>query len=139
MIKITDPAKQKRVMGGKVILDRASIVVFGMDIRENRPGSPSLRCDIAYGVESECGAFEAFSFESIASTVAHYKDHPVWHGCVHGEHDPGEIAKGSDLMHELQMWFEGVLVAEGMFGEGAEVVLYRCAHLTVPANEGDVK
>jgi len=72
MIRIQDDRFQKKAMGGGLSLDRASVVVIGIDLRENRGGSPGIRCDIAYGIEDAQGKFQPFHYDDLQTTVPVY-------------------------------------------------------------------
>ena len=125
MIVISDVGFQKTVLAGTVTLDRAKVVVIGIDLRENRGGSPGIRADIAYGIESG-GKFQAFDYNSIEATIPFY----VEPGTTPGRFDDfqtkavtakGKPFRGTNLMESLTEWLESELVAAGNFGAGASV------------------
>ncbi len=127
MIRIQDDRFKKQAMGGGLTLDRAAVVVIGIDLRENRGGSPGIRCDIAYGNEDTQGKFQAFNYDDLQTTVPAYVEPRDFENCrssaaaemarLRGDRGPGP----ANLLEALVLWFESELVAQGKFGEGANV------------------
>lgn len=137
MIRITETAFQKRALGGTLVLNRAAVVVLGIDLREGRSGSPGMRCDVAYGVEAADGSFQAFNYDSAEHCIPRYIEPPQWPAAIARDMPslpslgvPPPIGtngaqKGSDLAEMLALWMEAALVAQGVFGPGAELARRR--------------
>lgn len=124
MIRIQSEQFKKNAMGGALTLDRATVVVIGIDLRENRGGSPGIRCDLAYGVEDGQGKFQAFNYDDSATTVPVYVEPHQFENYRRNAARalPAAAGRGGDLLEALALWFEQELVATGRFGEGATVV-----------------
>lgn len=126
MIRIQAEQFKKKAMAG-LTLDRAAVVVIGIDLRGLEPekprgGSPGIRCDLAYGVEDGQGKFQAFNYDDSAATVPIYvepRDFASYRGSAMAVM---ARMRGASLLEALVLWFEAELVAQGRFGPGATVV-----------------
>jgi len=134
VIRITEAAFQKQALGGTLVLNRAAVVVLGMDLREGRNGSPGIRCDVAYGVAAADGSFQAFNYDSAEHCIPRYIEAPQWAAAIARDMPnlagpPIAAQKGSDLAEMLALWMESALLDQGVFGPGAELARYRPGHL----------
>ena len=122
MIEILDDSFKVKAMGDTLTLDRAVVAVFGIDLREGRRGSPSLRADIIYGVEKPDGAFQAFDYEASISMIPKYVEALEWADNINKAHQhPKAQANGADVIFNMILWAEQMFVTQGMFGQGATV------------------
>ncbi len=120
MIRIQDSLFQKQALRGTVTLDRAGLVVIGIDLREGRGGSPGIRCDVAYGTEDAQGQFQAFDYDG-PTTVPFYVESHEFVAYRTAAAQVMTRLPGKNLLEALALWFEAELVAGGKFGEGATV------------------
>ena len=105
---------------GSITLDRAAMVVIGIDLREGRGGSPGIRCDVAYGTEDAQGKFQAFDYDG-PTTVPFYVEPHEFAAYRAATVQAMTPMPGATLLEALALWFEAELVARGKFGEGATV------------------
>ena len=120
MIVIVDDSFKITV--GTTVLDRAVVCVLGIDAREDRRGSPSLRADIAYGVEVPGVGFQRHDYDSRVSTLAKYIEAREWPGRIRQPHlHPKGQATGADIMFNMILWAEQIFVEQGLFGPRATI------------------
>ena len=142
MIKIVSSSHQKSVANGALIADRATVTAFGVDLREGKPGSPSLNCDIAYGIEGPNGEFDAIAHDSnvLVDPFQVGPDKFALFSTASHAHQAGPpvIQKGSEWMDALAMWIEKVLVSQNEFGAGATVVPQKRRVFDPPTQPGQL-
>lgn len=124
MIRIVEKEFQLTKMGGRLVLDHVFIGVVGIDLRNNRGGSPSIHCDVIYGQVDAEGEFHHHDYDSLETTKPVYIE-------------PGEFAlrtahrrkmamgNGLDVCEAMILWLEECLVKKGLFGPHAVVLTHR--------------
>lgn len=127
MIKILDEQFQKRVRNGALALDCATVITIAISVREDLAATPMVRCDIAYGTETEPGEFDPWDYNNSVTTIPIFIEGPERFGMfLRAKQEnvlrKGEREAGTDFIDRLLAWFEDLLVKEGQFGPGAEIV-----------------
>lgn len=114
------PARDFEVGGQTLTCNRAAVFMLAVDLAE-RPGSPGLRCDVAYGEEQK-GLFRTLGYEFGRLVKPHFVG-PEKHAEYRRRAKHGALKlRGRDLIESLVLWMEEQLVADGHFGKEASVV-----------------
>ena len=121
MVRIQDDMFKRQALGGSLTLDRAAVVVIGIDLREGRGGSPGIRCDIAYGVEDAQGKFQPFNYDGLTTAPFYVESHQFEPYRASAASALGQALRGGNLLEALTLWMEQELVNAAQFGPGATV------------------